>query len=392
MNAIVAYELSKRYTIRVAQPEGPRKVEKVALDAVSFVVPEGEVLGIIGANGAGKSTLLKVLSRITAPTGGRAEVRGRVATLLEVGTGMHPDMTGRENVFLNGALLGMSRADVALHFDEILDFAGIGNYVDTPIRHYSSGMKLRLAFAVGAHLAADVMIVDEVLAVGDAEFQERCLGVMRQGNRSGRTTLFVSHNLPVVENLCHRVMWLQGGRLVRVGPAGEVVRAYLQQAVGGAGTSVQFAPSPGPVRWLEASAGAPEGGAPVQGERLEIVARIALERSVRQLKVRVAVTTLEGHPVCNLTSADFRRDWSLAPGEYKLRITLSELRLMPRLHQISLWLYTSAGKAGEMEILDHRPDALTFQPIEKDVLGTGCRMLPDRGITWFPAEFSLERP
>lgn len=392
MNAIVAQELSKRYTIRVAGPEGQRKMEKVALDTVSFAVPEGEVLGIIGANGAGKSTLLKVLSRITAPTGGRAEVRGRVATLLEVGTGMHPDMTGRENVYLNGALLGMPRAEVARRFEEILDFAGIGNYVDTPIRHYSSGMKLRLAFAVGAHLAADVMIVDEVLAVGDAEFQERCLGVMRQGNRSGRTTLFVSHNLPVVENLCHRVMWLQNGRIERLGPADEVVREYLNHAIARASGSTAFA-APGEssaARFVSASVGALAGGAPVQGEDLAIEARIAVAQPVRNLKARVILTTLEGFPVCNLTSADFRRDWTLEPGEYGLRIVLRDLRLMPQTHQISLALYTSVGYAGEMDILDQQPDCLTFRPIEKDVLGTGCLMLADRGITWFPAEFSLE--
>src|SRR5213595_2996351 len=176
-----------------------------ALRGVSFEVKQGEILGIIGRNGAGKSTLLKILSRVTAPTSGEVRVKGRIASLLEVGTGFHPELTGRENIFLNGAILGMTKAEIRKKFDEIVDFAGVERYLDTPVKRYSSGMYVRLAFAVAAHLEPEILIVDEVLAVGDAEFQRKCLGKMRQVSRGGRTILFVSHNMNAMEPLCQRI-------------------------------------------------------------------------------------------------------------------------------------------------------------------------------------------
>lgn len=184
-----------------------------ALKDVSFEVKHGEVLGIIGPNGAGKSTLLKILSRITEPTGGYAEIRGRVGSLLEVGTGFHPELTGRENVFLNGAILGMSKAEIRRKFDDIVAFAGVEKFIDTPVKRYSSGMQVRLAFAVAAHLDPEILIIDEVLAVGDAEFQKRCLGKMNEVSRSGRTVLFVSHNMAAVEGLCTNAILLRSGVL-----------------------------------------------------------------------------------------------------------------------------------------------------------------------------------
>ncbi len=203
-----------------------------ALEGVSFRVEEGEVLGVIGKNGAGKSTLLKLLTRITAPTEGRAEIRGRVGSLLEVGTGFHPELTGRENVFLNGAVLGMKRREIGRKFDDIVEFSGIGKFIDTPVKRYSSGMYVRLAFSVAAHLEPEILLVDEVLAVGDVEFQRRCLGRMEEYGSSGRTVLFVSHNMPAVARLCDRVILLTGGRLVLDGPASEVVAHYLQMESG----------------------------------------------------------------------------------------------------------------------------------------------------------------
>lgn len=184
-----------------------------ALKDVSFEVPHGAVVGVIGRNGAGKSTLLKILSRITEPTEGYAEVRGRVGSLLEVGTGFHPELTGRENIYLNGAILGMRKVEVARRFDEIVAFAEVDKFIDTPVKHYSSGMYMRLAFAVAAHLEREILIVDEVLAVGDAAFQEKCLGKMGKVAREGRTVLFVSHNMPAVHVLCTRALLLEGGRL-----------------------------------------------------------------------------------------------------------------------------------------------------------------------------------
>ena len=210
----------------------PQSQEFWALKDVSFEVNQGEVVGIIGRNGAGKSTLLKILSRITEPTTGRLGIRGRVASLLEVGTGFHPELTGRENVFLNGAILGMTREEIKRKFDEIVAFAEIEKFIDTPVKRYSSGMYVRLAFAVAAHLEPEILIVDEVLAVGDAQFQKKCLGKMGEVARGGRTVLFVSHNMSAVKRLCTSAMLLADGRLLDQGDTATVISSYLEDGVG----------------------------------------------------------------------------------------------------------------------------------------------------------------
>jgi len=198
-----------------------------ALRDVSFEVKEGEVLGIIGSNGAGKSTLLKILSRITPPTKGYAKIRGRVSSLLEVGTGFNPELTGRENIYLNSTILGMTKKEVDIKFDEIVNFSGVEKFIDTPVKRYSSGMKVRLAFSVAAHLEPEILIVDEVLAVGDAEFQKKCLNTMEKVGREGRTVLFVSHNMPAIIRLCDRVILLNDGGVIEDGISHQVVRNYL---------------------------------------------------------------------------------------------------------------------------------------------------------------------
>jgi lipopolysaccharide transport system ATP-binding protein len=203
-----------------------------ALEDVSFEVEQGEVVGIIGRNGAGKTTLLRILSRITEPTRGYAELRGRLGSLLEVGTGFHPELTGRENIFLNGAILGMKRGEVARKLDEIVEFAGVAKFIDTPVKRYSSGMYVRLAFSVAAHLEPEILIVDEVLAVGDAEFQRRSLGRMETIGKSGRTVLFVSHNMATVTRLCQRAILLEGGHVVLDGPSDQVTAHYLHTGTG----------------------------------------------------------------------------------------------------------------------------------------------------------------
>jgi lipopolysaccharide transport system ATP-binding protein len=200
----------------------------LALDDVSFKVEQGEALGIIGRNGAGKSTLLKILSRVTAPTSGVVKVKGRIGSLLEVGTGFHPELTGRENIYLNGAILGMKKAEVARKFDEIVDFSGVEKFIDTPVKRYSSGMYVRLAFAVAAHLDPEILVVDEVLAVGDAEFQKKCLGKMGDvATREGRTVLFVSHNMAAIQQLCSKSILIRTGKLDHQGDSQSVVKRYL---------------------------------------------------------------------------------------------------------------------------------------------------------------------
>jgi homopolymeric O-antigen transport system ATP-binding protein len=256
-SAIDAVGLSKRYRIgemqaaygtlresmvhtvrrlRGREHRDHRQEEIWALRDVSFDVARGQVLGIIGRNGAGKSTLLKVLTRITSPTTGHAEIRGRVGSLLEVGTGFHPELTGRENIYLNGAILGMKRREIKQKLPEMVAFSGVEQFMDTPVKRYSSGMYVRLAFSVAAHFEPEIMLVDEVLAVGDAEFQARCLGRMEDMGATGRTVLFVSHNMQAVSQLCDRALLLEGGRIVRDGPSEEVVAHYLQTSAG-AGSS-----------------------------------------------------------------------------------------------------------------------------------------------------------
>ena len=224
-----------------------------ALRDVSFEAKEGEVIGIIGRNGAGKSTLLKILSRITEPTEGRAIIRGRVGSMLEVGTGFHPELTGRENIYLNGAILGMTRSEIGRKFDKIVSFAEIEKFLDTPVKHYSSGMYVRLAFAVAAHLEPEILIVDEVLAVGDATFQKKCLGKMEGAAKEGRTVLFVSHNIQAVRALCGRGILLEQGSVCKEGPVSEVIDRYMTEDFGPPKTHAIFQEDPDlRIQFLEA--------------------------------------------------------------------------------------------------------------------------------------------
>ncbi len=251
--AIRAEKLSKQYAVATAKQrhdtladqlayslksvfrrsDQPDQSEKSfwALRDVSFEIKEGEIVGIIGQNGAGKSTLLKVLSRITTPTSGRADIYGRVGSLLEVGTGFHPELSGRENIYLNGAVIGMKKEEIRRQFDAIVDFSEVGKFLDTPVKRYSSGMYVRLAFAVAAHLEPEILLLDEVLAVGDIAFQKKCLGKIGSVAKGGRTVIFISHNMTAVNSLCERVIWVSGGKIVEDGPATEVVTNYLATSV-----------------------------------------------------------------------------------------------------------------------------------------------------------------
>jgi ABC-type polysaccharide/polyol phosphate transport system ATPase subunit len=233
---VLGQRLNARETLmatasRLLQRRRSPASELWSLRDVSFSVAQGEALGIVGRNGAGKSTILKILAGITAPTIGESRTRGRVAALLEVGTGFHPELTGRENVYLNGAILGMSRRDITLRFEQIVDFSGVERFLDTPVKRYSSGMYLRLAFAVAAHLEPDILVVDEILAVGDAEFQRKCIGRMHEAEQEGRTLVFVSHDLEALTRVCDRSLWLDSGQVRDSGPTSEIVRSYLSSSL-----------------------------------------------------------------------------------------------------------------------------------------------------------------
>jgi lipopolysaccharide transport system ATP-binding protein len=295
-----------------------------ALRDVSFEVEEGEVLGLIGRNGAGKSTLLRVLNRITTPTAGRAEIRGRIGSLLEVGTGFHPELTGRENVYLNGTILGMRRQEITRKFDEIIDFAGVERFVDTPVKRYSSGMSVRLAFAVAAHLEPEILLVDEVLAVGDAEFRRRCLGRMEDLGATGRTIVFVSHNMQAIMQLCDRSILLDNGTIELDGPSSEVVTRYLEEHAGAAvrreWPSLDEAPGDDVVRLRSVRAVHPDGSlAEVVDVRrtvgVEIVFTI-LRRPDEPVTPKIKLVDGQGQVAFNAIDTDPRWHTLPAPGDY----------------------------------------------------------------------------
>jgi lipopolysaccharide transport system ATP-binding protein len=287
----------KGLTARFAPEQtGPVPHSFWALRDVNFTVQPGEVIGLIGQNGAGKSTLLKILSRITEPTKGRAILRGRVASLLEVGTGFHPELSGRDNIYLNGAILGMKHAEIARKFDEIVSFAEVEDFVDTPVKRYSSGMHLRLAFAVAAHLEPEILLVDEVLAVGDASFQKKCLGKMGDVARQGRTVLVVSHNMASILSLCQRAVMLKYGTVEKVGPVQEIVHAYLE----GSKPEEIIALSDrhdregdGSVRYESIAIENADGGAIIRtGSRCRVTIRYKSDKPVRQTRFLLTIYDL----------------------------------------------------------------------------------------------------
>jgi lipopolysaccharide transport system ATP-binding protein len=306
-----------------------------ALHDISFDVQPGESIGIIGRNGAGKSTLLKVLSKITPPSTGRIISRGRIASLLEVGTGFHPELTGRENIFFNGSLLGMKRKEIESKFDEIVDFSGVEKFLDTPLKHYSSGMQLRLAFAVAAFLEPEILIIDEVLAVGDAEFQKKCLGKMEDVSKSGRTILFVSHNMAAVENLCRRAVLLNQGSIIKEGSTADVIRYYQSLFYSGSINkydSIETRNEDAYFNFIEAS---------VSGEQpsltLEINCKIVSNRNHKNgflafdISNSMGITIMQAIPVSEPFIA-----YSTTTQRVEIKIDLPPL--IPDTYKISAWL------------------------------------------------------
>jgi lipopolysaccharide transport system ATP-binding protein len=336
------------------RPDGPpeKAREFWALKDVSFEVPTGEVLGIIGPNGAGKTTLLKILAQITQATRGRVEIDGRIGALLEVGAGFHQELTGRENIFLNGAVLGMTRAETAEKLDAIVDFAGVEPFLDTPVKRYSSGMYLRLAFAVAAHIDPDILIVDEVLAVGDADFQRKCMAKTESIAETGRTVLFISHQMSMVQQLCTRCILIQNGRLVDDGPTGEVIPRYLAgvESVAAEGLAARTQRSGrGRVRIADLRIESP-GGAPAAGAPARIVFKLAGE----SVPVDCSFTIYDelGVAVSACDSAE-RSDQDRIGGEFAC--DFEALLLRPGRYRINTALNARGGSCE-----DHVEGALVF--------------------------------
>ncbi len=318
-----------------------------ALRDVSFEVKRGEAVGIIGKNGSGKSTLLKILSRITSPTEGYAEIHGLVGSLLEVGTGFHPELTGRENIFLNGAILGMKKNEVQRRFDEIVAFSEIGKFLDTPVKRYSSGMYVRLAFAIAAHLEPEILLVDEVLAVGDAQFQKKCLGKMEGVTKEGRTVLFISHNMAAVQELCPRAILLREGRIVEEGTARTVISSYLSRESGlSAGSMDVSDPSlrrnslpDSRFRWTRVTVVNLAGevtGLLKFSEPFELILQGSSDSDLSEVRVGFSVDSILGIAIFNSYQVDYGLTDRLPAGEVRFRVRIEPNLLAPGLYTFSL--------------------------------------------------------
>jgi lipopolysaccharide transport system ATP-binding protein len=408
-NIIVVENLSKRYLIGHQKNGGglrhqlesalrnplnwlrqkaETREEFWALKDLSFEIKRGEVTGIVGRNGAGKSTLLKILSRITEPTSGRITIDGRVASLLEVGTGFHGDLTGRENIFLNGAILGMSRSEIKRKFDQIVAFSEVERFLDTPVKYYSSGMYVRLAFAVAAHLEPEILIVDEVLAVGDAEFQKRCLGKMHSVAAEGRTVLFVSHNLAVVRILCERGILLKQGKLAMTDSVDRVADAYMQASIETTGHSVSLAKPHNAVDlWME-SVHLLCNGRPCSsmqfGDNLSLAVKFRSEKPIQKPIIGYLIRSSRGE------NAVIANNYFLPSSAYADPVSegtivcnLGPVPLMAGSYSISFWLCRDPHEH------HHAEDVLQFHVEEKDIWGTG--KLPHKSLSclWWPTEFEF---
>ncbi len=389
--AISAQKIAKWYRLGTASTSGELLYEQLgkllkrprkpggqndgiwALREVSFELHRGETLGLVGRNGAGKSTLLKLLSRITLPTEGRIELRGRIATLLEVGTGFHPELTGRENVYINGAILGMKRREIERRFDEIVEFSGIERFLDTPVKRYSSGMYVRLGFAVAAHLDPDVLLVDEVLAVGDAEFQRKCLGKMRDTANSGRAVVFVSHNLSAVQRLCSRALLVEGGRLTMDDKPDAVVDHYLSMVQGQRGGGVALIP--------ETAERGGSGEAILRkvvlrddagnqtdrfhlGEPMRVTATYEVREPVQGVCFEIAITTAEGDLLVVAQSIDRGRpSVDLEPGWFEVEAEVAAT-LLPHEFNLGVGIHRA-----HVNTVDYVERAHTFTTMNVDLSG-----------------------
>ncbi|HEX6502556.1 MAG TPA: ABC transporter ATP-binding protein [Terriglobales bacterium] len=374
--------------------DGPKQTPFWALRKVSFDVREGEVLGVIGRNGAGKSTLLKIMSRITDPTEGFIKVRGRLSSLLEVGTGFHPELTGRENIFLNGAILGMRKTEIVSKFDEIVAFSEIERFLDTPVKRYSSGMYVRLAFSVAAHLNPEILVVDEVLAVGDMSFQKKCLGKMSEVSKGGRTVLFVSHNMAAVQNLCATAIVLSQGQLTFHGPSKDAIDFYLHsvRGEGSQGHAIDISNArrgSGLEPVLQRVEFYTHGNTPVcgtlpMGDSLQIRVHFVLPKMLEKIEVGIGFDSMFGQRIFTAHTG-FEPGYSfeerIGPQTYVCNIPA--LTLVPGEYSIRVWVDASSDS---LDIVD---DAARLQVIESDYYGTG--RVPWNGTFVLPHQWYLEQ-
>jgi lipopolysaccharide transport system ATP-binding protein len=358
-----------RRAVRRRRPRRPKELFW-ALRDVSFEIEPGEVIGVIGRNGAGKTTLLRILSRITEPTEGYVDVRGRLGSLLEVGTGFHQELTGRENVFLNGAILGMRRREILRRFDEIVDFAGVHRFIDTPVKRYSSGMYVRLAFAVAAHLEPDILVVDEVLAVGDAEFQKKSLGKMEEIGASGRTVIFVSHNMATVARLCSRAIMLDAGRIAAHGPTDSVIAQYLLS--GGETAARRSWDDPASAPGDAVARARHVAVVDTEGRDVDVVdlrETVGIELSFDVLPAAPAMTPMlalyndQGVHVFNALDPDERWSRPREPGTYTTRAWIPANLLNEGTYVVTAFVNTI--KAGYLQRHIHVPEAVSFRVVNR---------------------------
>jgi len=360
---------------RNGKVEDPTHEDFWALKDVSFEIKQGDRVGIIGRNGAGKSTLLKILSRITEPTSGKISIRGRVASLLEVGTGFHPELTGRENVYLNGAILGMDRSDIKRKFDEIVAFAEVEKFLDTPVKRYSSGMYVRLAFAVAAHLEPEILIVDEVLAVGDAQFQKKCLGKMEDVGKEGRTVLFVSHNMATVTTLCQRAIWLVDGQVNLEGDVEKITSKYLTYGAEQSGEIILAKQSQNQRFWFKKVSLLDVKGnvSSVFDVREPIKVRLEYEvaQNVKGLEVGFRVINSSGIIIFTVDRS-FHLSSELSKGSYLAEVDIPSLFLVPGCYSIDI-----GSHIPNVEILSLHQSLISFEVEE-----TGSRMALYKGLNF----------
>jgi lipopolysaccharide transport system ATP-binding protein len=378
---------------RLRHPLSPNResveLEEVwALRDVGFEVQPGERIGIIGRNGAGKSTLLKILSRITEPTTGRIRLRGRVSSLLEVGTGFHPELTGRENVFLNGAILGMTRREITKKFDEIVAFAEIERFLDTPVKRYSSGMYVRLAFAVAAHLEPEILIVDEVLAVGDAQFQRKCLGKMGEVAGQGRTVLFVSHNMGAIAGLCERCIWISDGHLQAMGASSRIINEYLNQNQRLASVPLNERTDrtgTGEVRFVDFSVARSPFGPSVSQVFLgdEVFLRLGLASNQKTLAwVGLTIKDQMGNQLIRTNTRLHGAQPCCVEGRSSILLHFPRFLLGEGRYSVDLGVMTPT-----LELADKVPNAAEIEVLSHDLYGTGCPVGSDYGIVHLPHEW-----